>query len=658
MLKYRGVTLHDSNCACCASTQTVTDAAKLSLDPTGTGSIRRAMKADMQLKWRSLRAILRRMLIENDYLGLSPYSINNPMQAGAMTAGGASKVQAFQVWFDNVLKNQILQGDGSYLRGYMSRAYAKGAAFGETQLGLTGTPGLYRQQDVIDTLHALTVVELQGVMEAVSQQVVRTVTNNILSKTPGRRMLRSIMRVVHTIGGNRTNAIAEFMVVKAFNEAALDAYEAAGVADVGLVPELRPQPLTTDAKAKIKAVKKPKRPKVTKPKKMTAKQRARTGAGSRISRKRAPSSSTVRRIRQAQEKLEKLKIVNVRTAGDNDVCIICEDIAEDGPYTINRARSLIPAHPNAVLEGSTFAPYGELQEMVRSRFDGPAVELRAGPEVLTIGPNHPMLTRRGWKLAHSIEEGDELLHDKRVQRPARVGVSDFKQMPLLEDVFVALADVCGSSSASSGHDFHGDVGSCYGEIKIVNPARGLLEVLDPGVIQHLGKDDFLRPDVRAALKACLGSLVAFGKRGLSASSGFVRSADLLRTLLAGHARPLDGLLLGLASGRSEFSLDPAGEYGAANAVLAREAVYRFASGVLPEYAWRDWSTAQAVGTFTFEKVTAARHVQFSGWAFDASTESGLYNNGGFVVKNCRCTFVPVRDRRFARSNDSIEYQVM
>jgi ADP-ribosyltransferase exoenzyme len=37
--------------------------------------------------------------------------------------------------------------------------------------------------------------------------------------------------------------------------------------------------------------------------------------------------------------------VEVITAGDNDVCIVCEDISNEGPYDLDTAEGLIPAHP-------------------------------------------------------------------------------------------------------------------------------------------------------------------------------------------------------------------------------------------------------------------------------------------------------------------------
>jgi len=38
--------------------------------------------------------------------------------------------------------------------------------------------------------------------------------------------------------------------------------------------------------------------------------------------------------------------VNSQTAGDDRVCIVCQDISAEGPYTLAEAQGLLPAHPN------------------------------------------------------------------------------------------------------------------------------------------------------------------------------------------------------------------------------------------------------------------------------------------------------------------------
>jgi hypothetical protein len=53
-----------------------------------------------------------------------------------------------------------------------------------------------------------------------------------------------------------------------------------------------------------------------------------------------------RKARRARRRGRSADLVEVLTAGDDDVCPICEAIAENNPYTIAEARGLIPAHPN------------------------------------------------------------------------------------------------------------------------------------------------------------------------------------------------------------------------------------------------------------------------------------------------------------------------
>jgi hypothetical protein len=167
---------------------------------------------------------------------------------------------------------------------------------------------------------------------------VRAVANGLLLKKSRMDIVRAIWDRIDKIGITRTNAMVDMLIVTAFNQATLDCFEAAGIKQVGLIAEAKQQLKLGDAKRKKRSTNR------------------RTGPGSRISRKKAPSSSTIRRIAAAEEALAKLKRVNVRTAGDDEVCDICEGIAENGPYSIDRARALIPAHPRC---RCAFVPAGD-----------------------------------------------------------------------------------------------------------------------------------------------------------------------------------------------------------------------------------------------------------------------------------------------------------
>lgn len=339
-LHYRdGAVLHDAGCKCCSFR--FSDAKFSAEDPTGTNTIRRAMAGVMALRFNALRKLLREQVVNNDLLGLNFRSVMSSVMASAVAGGGANKVEMFQRFIDTALNNVVLEHSGEYLKPYIESAFRKGEAFGVEQAisagYLTGEARTLHSlsgpqfNDRIATLQKLAFVELQGVCEAVSQQCVRVVTDGILARNHPNRILRALFARIQAIGVVRSRTIAEFVVVRAYGEASLDVYERVGVEDVGLIPETRQPRTATDSAiddAKRKAQKAPRR-----------------GAGSRVSRERTPSRSTIQRIRRQEAEVEKLGLVKVRTAGDDKVCPICEGIAKKGPYKINRARQLIPAHP-------------------------------------------------------------------------------------------------------------------------------------------------------------------------------------------------------------------------------------------------------------------------------------------------------------------------
>ncbi len=151
--------------------------------------------------------------------------------------------------------------------------------------------------DRIPALQSLAIAELQGIVEAVSQRAVRAYVEGMLRRQTPAQIARNIALVIETVGRKRGDMLVSFMIVRAFGAATLDALRSRGITHVGIIPERKPAPpVITDAKAK--------------------------------------------------KKKSKVKnLVGILTAGDDDVCPACEDIAEGAPYTLDEAESLIPAHP-------------------------------------------------------------------------------------------------------------------------------------------------------------------------------------------------------------------------------------------------------------------------------------------------------------------------
>lgn len=160
--------------------------------------------------------------------------------------------------------------------------------------------------DRIPTMQSLTITELQGICEAVSQRAVRAYAEGALRRQTPSQIGRNIQQVIESIGRKRGDLLVSFMIVRAFGAATLDAFRSRGITHISILPErVTTPPVITDAKAKIKAKAKPKK----------------------------------------KSKAKTKNLIEVLTAGDDDVCPTCEEISENGPYTLDEAEALIPAHP-------------------------------------------------------------------------------------------------------------------------------------------------------------------------------------------------------------------------------------------------------------------------------------------------------------------------
>lgn len=325
-LRYQGHIFDSAACSCCDGPKK-----KVLVDPTQTGKLRARLRGTMALRWRQLRLLARAIIVDHDILGLKAgglMALPTPIIANAGT-----KQQMFQRWFDHALDQAVLGKDGSVMRPFINAAYLSGVGYAQSTLKKMVMSSIAGHRE--EALFQLAVAELEGIMAAVSQQATRAATQGMLVKQKPMTIVRNIWAVIDKVGIRRTNAMIELLVVRAHAEATLDIFEAAKIKAVGLIPE---------ARANINAVRD--HAIVDAPRKK--------GAGSK-SYKKLPGKRTIQRIRRQELALAKRlgERVRVRTAGDDDVCPVCEAIAEEGPYRIDVARSLIPAHPSC---RCTFVP--------------------------------------------------------------------------------------------------------------------------------------------------------------------------------------------------------------------------------------------------------------------------------------------------------------
>jgi hypothetical protein len=284
-------------------------------DPTYR--LRLRMRAESDQRWQVFKQTLRSALIEHDLLGMR----------GVGLIPHGDKTEGFAAWLREELRTKVLGGDGSWMTPYVQEAAAlAGARAAEL------APGGRVDQARVTQMQSLAGSELRGIIEAAQQQLTRAVTQALLAiKTPT-AAANATAGVLRTMC-NRTRAMDDYIIVKTHGTATLSAFRSAGVTHVGVIPE-RVSKTTLDA--------------------LLDAPRAR-GPVAR-SRKKTPSRSTIGRARAVQKRLRAaLTEVDVVTAGDDRVCPVCEEIAEEGPYDLDTAEDMIPAHARC---RCIFAPAG------------------------------------------------------------------------------------------------------------------------------------------------------------------------------------------------------------------------------------------------------------------------------------------------------------
>lgn len=314
-------TVMEIGCRC-----NLNDAQKSKIDPTGTSSIRTAMQSTLAIRWRRVKTDLRNQLITRDILGASATSQMSSILS--MAGSGADRIEIFTNYISNLIDTHIVNID-SDIQGYVARAYAKGIAFGMKNVDSTSLAPMESNQRIKAFVALTTKVELRGIADAVTQAATRIVANGILQQSKPVAIMRAIFDRIEKVGISRTNAMVSAVIIGAFTDASLTVYEAAGHEAVGLIPEhLLRASLTTDARKASKKKSKVKR------------------TGKAAAKARKLTAKKIAEAEKANAKLEKLGRVRVITAEDDDVCVVCEKIADGGPYNINTARALIPAHPH------------------------------------------------------------------------------------------------------------------------------------------------------------------------------------------------------------------------------------------------------------------------------------------------------------------------
>lgn len=281
------------------------------------------------------------------------------------------------------------------------------------------------------------------------------------------------------------------------------------------------------------------------------------------------------------------------------------------------------AHPNAIMQGTRVTPIGTLQAIYRARWLGPVLRIRSTRSSwLTVGPNHPILTNRGWVKAKFLRPGDEILHRTR-EVVRRTAVSpDFESEnvpPAVEEVFDFYRPTGSAASrVAAPEDFHGDGNFCQGEVDVVA--------------------------VDGQLRNHRYSLSTKKMLQLQTEPATARLRTLTRL---GNPNPMfESHLFSAHSSMSGFAIGRVLDSGAdANAALDEAT----ADGFVGNADLLSKVLHALAGQVAVDQVVEIRWDDASVWAFDLETSSGCYLADGIVVHNCQRSWGPRPDIRSARA---------
>jgi hypothetical protein len=195
-----------------------------------------------------------------------------------------------------------------------------------------------------DTIFVLATSELQGICDAYAQQATRIAAHAALVRWRPAKAAQGIRQLTATVGLARSRMMADYLIVKAFGCATLEAFREAGVRHVGTVAETLPHAHLDDAARKTTQHRHPVHGR------FITKTEATREWGRRPSGKFGKAPKVYNRSIAHRRALRTIagigeEEINVQTAGDDKVCAKCQAISDNGPYPIDEAMDLIPAHP-------------------------------------------------------------------------------------------------------------------------------------------------------------------------------------------------------------------------------------------------------------------------------------------------------------------------
>ena len=312
---------------------------------------------------------------------------------------------------------------------------------------------------------------------------------------------------------------------------------------------------------------------------------------------------------------------------DTRTSVICRGYDQKVVRYTDKFQPKPPFHYNCVLEGTIVSTCSGVDKLFKRAYKGTVIDIvtKSGRK-LSITPNHPVLTRNGWKAAKLIDGSDQL-----ATIPEKVFIGEHYKDSVkseISDLFSSI-DVLRKPSLianrpSTTKDFHGD--GSNSEISVIDIDRltwnGIKSIFNKKSINNWF-------GTRKLAHSTLHSLGSLSERLLSwnpSCGGDIGSLGVCTSFFKSHLAHALGLLLRPISKLAKLAYKKL-FYGSFTAIKA---------DMLGDAANTDTTfiSFDDVVLFSSRKVNGSCHV------YNLENKDNWYLSNGIITHNCRTSTVP------------------
>lgn len=183
-------------------------------------------------------------------------------------------------------------------------------------------------------------------------------------------------------------------------------------------------------------------------------------------------------------------------------CLVCGALDGKTFDNLNDDKFQLPKHRGCVLGNTLISAVDGISKVYRRRYKGLIYRIRtASGNVLSVTPNHPILTDKGFVRAHLLNIGDNVISDNGLKTVGIISKDKNNRQVLIKDVFRSFRKspfMFACTVPITAEDFHGD--AVYNKVNIVSANRKLGSERNVFGLQNFSEDSFINRNGRIRME--------------------------------------------------------------------------------------------------------------------------------------------------------------